>query len=552
MELRDYLTVVRRRSLLVVAVMAVVVASALALTFRQEPVYSSKGRLAVAQGKSIFATTDSPADPDFAQTQIQYLQSEAVQSQVRAKLGSAPTVEAVQVGTTSIIEVSSHARTAATAAATTDAYMDAYLTYRRQQAADAVANATRPVQATLDSLQKEIDSLTAQVKTVSCPSTGECPERTAIEHDRDARVGGQVPLRQKLAELNIDASSADVGSVVVRASVPTSPTSPKPVFNGVLGLLLGSFLGVALAILFDSMDDSVRDSEDVERATGSGGVVAVIPRAAGARRKGEPQVVTLSEPASPAAEAYRSLRTSVRFLGVDRPLQSIQVTSASGQEGKTTTVANFGVVLARASELVIMVDCDLRRPRLHEHFGLTNDIGLTTVLLAETTLAESLQRVTPDGRLWLLAAGPRPPNPSDLLSSTRAGQVLSAVQEQATSVVIDCPPVLNFSDAAIMSAKVDGTLLVVRAGVSSRKKVARAVDILEQVGAPLLGTVLHAASTKNNEDAWGDGGSRRTKPANEAEAAGRAAPAYASDGWFSRSRQEREAEGGGDALIPSN
>ena len=494
MQVWDYLGVVRRNLLIVVGVTVLVTASALALTLLQDPTYTSKGRLQVQQGGSIFATQEKVTSSDFVQTEIQFLKSDGVRDLVRDELGAAPEVEAVQVGTTSVVEVSAQDRTAARAKRTADAYMQAYLTYRRQAAVDVIAATRREVQIAIEDLQRQIDALSTQLRTVNCPPTGACPERTAVEQDRDARVQEQVPFRQKQSQLNIDASSAFVGSIVVPANLPSGPTSPNPLRNGVAALVLGAMIGVGLALLHELRNDSVRDTEDLERSTPDTTVLAVIPHGGEPRAPATSKVVTISEPASPTAEAYRSLRTSIRFLAVDREVRSIQVTSAGDSEGKTTTTANLGVVLARAGELVIMVDCDLRRPGLHELFGVSNDVGLTSILLGEANVTDVLHPVTEDRRLWLLPAGPRPPNPSDLLSSARASELLIKLQHQASMVVIDCPPVLTVSDAAVVSEKVDGTILVVRGAVSSRKKVARALGFLRQIGAPVLGTVLHASA----------------------------------------------------------
>ncbi len=498
-ETRNYLLIVRRHVVLAVTVVAVVLVSAVVLTYLQEPSYTSKGRLLVARGDSAFSATERVTNPDFVQTEIQFLESEGVRELVRASLGSAPKVEASQVGTTSVVEVRADGPDPESARATVDAYMSGYLTYRRQVATEDMASIAQEVRAAVDDLQRQIDALSAQLRTVNCPATGECAERTAIEQDRDARVQEQVPFRQKLSELSIDASSANVGTIVIPASLPTEPSSPNPVRNGIVALALGTLLGAGLAILFELVDDSIRDTGDVERCAPDVPVLAVIPHGGRAKAKST-ELVTVEEEASPSAEAYRTLRTSIRFLAVDRPLRSLQITSATSEEGKTTTAANLGVVLARAGELVILVNCDLRRPKLHELFGVSNEVGLTSVLLGEAALTDALKPVTSDRRLWLLPAGPRPPNPSDLLSSDRTSQVLTKLQSQASIVVVDSPPVLALSDAAILSAKVDGMLLVTRAGVSSRKRVTRAVDVLQQLGAPLLGTVLNTSSPRRGDD----------------------------------------------------
>lgn len=554
--LQDYLPVVRRNLLLVVGVTVVAVVVAVALSVTQHATYTSKGRLLVQPATSVFDNTDKPPSADFVQTEVQFLESDGVRKLVRDGLGAAPKVDAVQVGTTSVVQVTAQGPSPVRAKNTVDAYMNAYLTFRSQAASEALNATSRQVQAAVDDLQRQIDALTAQLRATNCP-TG-CPERTAVEQDRDARVQEQVPFREKLSQLNIDSSSARVGAVVVPASVPTAPASPKPARNGVLALVLGALLGIGLAILFEAREDAVRDGADLERFVPDLALLAVIPGMAKGDASGPPQVIAVAEPASPAAEAYRSLRTSIRFLAVDRDVRSIQVTSATESEGKTTTAANLGFVLARAGELVVMVDCDLRRPRLHEYFGRENTVGLTSVVLGEATLGDAIQPLTEDRRLWLLPAGPRPPNPADLLSSSRVMEVLEALQKRASVLVLDCPPVLAASDAAIVSGKVDGTLLVVRAGVSGRKKVTRAVETLGQIGAPVLGAVLHTPSgaRAGEEGYWVSGSQpapvRRPSPegglASVQSPRKRRAVAGRSHAEAATSRSDRWAEQGGTAM----
>jgi tyrosine-protein kinase len=180
-------------------------------------------------------------------------------------------------------------------------------------------------------------------------------------------------------------------------------------------------------------------------------------------------------------------------------MRTVQITSPSAAEGKTTTLTNLAVALASAGQRVVMVDCDLRRPRLHQFFRLPNEVGFTSVLLGELPLREAVQQVG-KGDIVMLASGPLPPNPSELLSSQRTVQVLAALQAEADVVLIDSPPVLPVTDAAVLSARVDATLLVTRAGTTTRKQLTRSVELLRQVDAPLVGTVFNSVS---GSDAYG-------------------------------------------------
>jgi non-specific protein-tyrosine kinase len=181
-------------------------------------------------------------------------------------------------------------------------------------------------------------------------------------------------------------------------------------------------------------------------------------------------------------------------MGVERELQVIQVTSPSPGEGKSTTIANLAVALARAGQRVVVVCCDLRRPRIHQFFGVGNEIGLTSALLGERSTVEAVQAVPGLVNVVVLASGPVPPNPSELLAGGRLASILDGLRASADVVLVDCPPILPVTDAAVLANRVDGTLLVVAAGHTHQKELQRAVELLRQVDAPLLGCVLNGVS----------------------------------------------------------
>jgi capsular exopolysaccharide synthesis family protein len=201
-------------------------------------------------------------------------------------------------------------------------------------------------------------------------------------------------------------------------------------------------------------------------------------------------LITISEPRSPISEAYRTLRTNLDFAGLDQALRTLAVTSAGTGEGKTTTLANLAVVSAQGGRRVILVDADLRRPTLHELFGLDNGAGLTTVMMDEGALAAPPLQATGVEGLSVLTSGPLPPNPADLLGSRRMADVIAALAGRADQVLFDTPPVVAVTDAAVLATKVDGVLLVISAGRTRREYARSAVQRLKQVGARLVGTVV--------------------------------------------------------------
>jgi len=201
-------------------------------------------------------------------------------------------------------------------------------------------------------------------------------------------------------------------------------------------------------------------------------------------------LITLSNPRSPLAEAYRTLRTNLDFSSLDHPLTSMVVTSAGPEEGKSTTLANLAVTTAQSGRKVILVDCDLRRPRLHELFGLRNENGLTTMVVNEAAMKQPPLQETGVSGLQVLTSGPQPPNPAEILGSRRMAEVIELLTGQADVVFFDTPPVIAVTDAAVLASRVDGVLLVISAGSTKRDYVRQAQTLLQKVNARVMGAVL--------------------------------------------------------------
>ncbi len=204
----------------------------------------------------------------------------------------------------------------------------------------------------------------------------------------------------------------------------------------------------------------------------------------------DPNLITLTDPRSPVAEAYRTLRTNLMFSSVDRAIRVLVVSSAVPGEGKSTAAANLAVTLAQSGQRTLLVDCDLRKPSQHLLWGVPNEQGLTTMLLETGARDRPPLQPTALDSLSLLTSGPLPPNPADVIGSRRMEEVIATLREQVDYIVFDAPPVLAVTDAALLALKTDGLLLVLRAGVSRRDQTARAKQELERVNVPLIGAVL--------------------------------------------------------------
>lgn len=203
-------------------------------------------------------------------------------------------------------------------------------------------------------------------------------------------------------------------------------------------------------------------------------------------------LITLRDPNSPASEAYRTLRTNIQFSSLDKPLRTLLMTSTAADEGKSTTLANLAITMAQAEQRIILVDCDLRRPTLHTLFELSNEQGLTNVILDQSDATLPLQE-TPVSGLSLLSSGPLPPRPADLLGSKRMEAVIERIQNDADIVLFDTPPVTAVTDAAVLATRLDGVLLVLKAGKTRRDRAREARRLLEKVKANIIGVVLNNA-----------------------------------------------------------
>ncbi len=323
--------------------------------------------------------------------------------------------------------------------------------------------------------------------------------------------------RQKEQELALASGRPDNIKIQNNAVAPTQPIGPQRARNILLAMLLSFAAGIGLAFLLDYLDDSVRTSDDISRHLGLP-TLALIPHyMQNERRKVIAQksgvspgtttaLIAIEERHSPMAEAYRHLRTSLLFSSAGKPPQTILITSSQPSEGKTTTAINTAITLAQSHADVVIVDCDLRRPRLHSHFGFANDRGLTNYLSGDSSTEGLIRTYTDLPRLKIITSGPIPPNPAELLSSNEMRNLLHFLSGRFKHVIIDSPPAISFTDAAILSTLVDGVVLVAMANKSSIHLMRQFKQRLHTIGARIYGVVLNGLKSGSMEyDYYGSG-----------------------------------------------
>jgi non-specific protein-tyrosine kinase len=375
------------------------------------------------------------------------------------------------------------------------------------------------------------DGLTA--KTVQREVSASAPSNTVLLNvtviDRSARraqqiaddIGKVFPGIVDQIEVTSSGGQSPVKvSVVAPATFSSSPTAPKAVLDVGLGLIVGLFLGLGTAMLREALDNTVKLPDDVQEIaeTPALGLVPYDPDA-----KKHPLISNRDMHGS-RAEAFRQLRTNLQFVDVDAPVRSIVVTSSVPGEGKTTTVCNLAIAVAHSGLRVLLVEADLRRPRVGGYLGIEDKVGLTSVLIGAASVDDAIQSWGPDDLLDVLPAGPKPPNPSELLGSRGMADLLHSLEDRYDLVLLDSPPLLPVTDAAVIAPETTGALIVVHYGTTRTEQLRRTAGALTSVGARTLGAVINFAP-RRGPDAYYYGYSYGY--VNGSKPAASPAPAYA-------------------------
>ncbi|SDO45395.1 capsular exopolysaccharide family [Microbacterium sp. ru370.1] len=283
------------------------------------------------------------------------------------------------------------------------------------------------------------------------------------------------------------------------ALVPVTPAAPHTLLNVVLGIIIGLALGLGIAILRSILDTRIHSLHDIEAATEAPvlGGIALDPDA-----KKRPLIVH-ADPRNPRAESFRSLRTNLQFIDVDGSSRSFVVSSAGPGEGKSTTTANLAIALAETGARVALVDGDLRLPRVADYMGIEGGVGLTDVLIGRAELVDVLQQWG-TGKLFVLPSGRTPPNPSELLGSQSMQRTLEALADAFDYVLVDAPPLLLVTDAAVISRFTSGVLMVAASGTTKKPQLTAAVEKLNAIGSRLFGVIVTMLPSKG-PDSYGYG-----------------------------------------------
>ncbi len=363
-------------------------------------------------------------------------------------------------------------------------------------------------------LQPVIDSLgldttaekLAEVVTATVPVNTATVDVAVVDGDpaQAARIANALGQRIVVTVKELSPPTANGGETVVAtiirpAATPATPTTPKPAQNLALGLLLGLLLGAGQAVLRDTLNTVVRSEHDIARVTDRPVIGSIMLD----QSLTEGPLAVVPDSRSLRAESYRRLRTNLQFLGLEDHQRAIVVTSTVPGEGKTTTAINIAVTMAAGGERVLLIDADLRRARIADYFGLESGAGLTTVLIGQASLDDVVQPHGSTG-LDVLASGPIPPNPSELLGFPEMKKLLEEATRRYDVVILDTPPLLPVTDAAILSHITSGALVVVGSRIVRRPELEKSLESLDRVDTRVLGLVLNKVQ-KQDEDHYGYG-----------------------------------------------
>lgn len=500
---REYLAVLRRRRWIVILCALLVPFAAVALSLREETLYEASADVLLTRqdvNSSLTGIEDPTqgSDPErYASTQASVAAVPEVAGRVLKSTGTPgdphDLLENTSVSPKNNADLLEFAVTdpdPARASALTTAYAREFTDYRREL--DSLS---------LDRSRRQVEARLARLRARGEIETGLYDEL----EDKNDEIRGLQSLQ-------------NASAVLVRPAGDARKVQPKPVRNGLIGLVLGLALGIGLAFLRDALDTRLRSAEDVGEDLGLP-LLARVARPPRALRQ-EDRLVMFAEPHGPHAEAFRVLRTNLDFVNLERGARVIMVTSAVEAEGKSTTAANLAIALARAGRRVMLVDLDLRRPYLQNFFAVEPTPGLTDVALGHADLDEAISHValTPggehdgghetnghsgvDGVLQVLPSGPLPPNAGDFVNSRALVNILSDLRDRADIVLIDSPPLLSVGDALALSAHVDGLILVTRLGVIRKRTLQDLEAALEASPGAKLGFVLCGADEEDRpEDA---------------------------------------------------
>ena len=500
MEVRRYLSLLRRWLWLILLGTAAVAAAAYLLSVKTTPVYRASSRLLIDEAPGSTGSNDYSLlllEQRLAQTYVEIINTRPVRQATIERLDlpfSAETLAAMlsvsALPDTKIIVISVEDSDPARAANIANTVGEVFIVQNQARESLRYAEPIANWESRIGHIGDEIQALAAQINAFSPAETA--GNQAALARLQTQHNEAQLRYTQAFNNLNeLQVAQAKESSNLVQieeARPPPKPIRPRTVSNTILAAIAGAMMTLGLIVLVEYMDDTIKIPGQILEDTSLStlGVIACIKE-----NVTTSPLITAHSPRDPISEAYRVLRTNLSLPLAAGAAHTILVTSSLPGEGKSTTAANLAVVLAQMGRGVVIVDADLRRPVQHEIFEVANDQGLTTVLLDNTMAIDDHLQKTKIAHLAILTSGPVPFNPAECLDAPRLAQVLATLGQAADLIILDTPPTLSAADVSILAPLVDGCLLVVEVNKTRRAALVQTVARLQKVNANVLGTVLN-------------------------------------------------------------
>lgn len=500
-DLREYLSILRTRKLIIIATTLGVLSLAMLFSWRQTPLYQAEATVLVHPLTSSPTATTSIPVPLNLETERQIASSAPVAERVVKDLAldesSTQLLEDLDVtGVTDseVLVLGYTAPSAGQAQEISNSFAQNYVDFRRSQALDSLLSAQRDIKKRIDSDSSRLSDLTGQIADARAANDRDLT--STLNSQRTALIVRLGSLQERYDNLQPESSiTVAAGQVIQPAIEPLSASSPDYKRNGAGALVLGFGLGIFLAFTRERLDDRFRGSTDVEQAMRVP-VLATVPKfkvETGRRRKDTTLgLVVARHPQGMAAEAFRTLRTNLQFAASQRGTKTFVVSSASAKEGKSSITANLGIVLAKTGKRVVLISADMRKPTLERYFGVGKHEGLATWLAGEGENPWEIAHDSAFQNVKVVPCGPVPADPAELLTSRRFVELVNSLEESSDVILIDSPPILPVADASIMAAKVGDLILVINSGFTTRSTATRARDEIERAGVSMVGSVLNA------------------------------------------------------------
>jgi len=504
---------------IVAGVVVLAVVLALGRSSLQSQIWASQASVRVLNAASTSVLPDQNRVDPAREVEIQRLaaSSAAIAATATSRLGpdagriSSVTITGDLTADAVQFEVQSGSKAVAQRGAQT--YADVFVETQRRNIADLTKGQTDKLNADATDISNQIAGIDKRLAEIAPPVVvdikgvpllpPESEESKSLRANRQALATRLSDTQKQAQQLEVDSSERQGAiAVVAPAERPKDPVQPLPFRDAIIATALGLFLGLGLALARTQFDDRIRSADDVEELVPRGVGAVGIPHNDSHTQDGQEVIVPVDERRSQEREAYRALRTTLLFGRHDeQPARRVLVCSPNQGDGKTTTAANLALSMANSGRRVVLVDCDLRRPRIHAVFGVPNDVGLVSVVRDGVSLQTALRRVDlPESQhLDVLPAGPISHNPAELLMSTTVAAILAKLAERYDCVIIDSSPLRAVADALPLATLAEGVVLVARSRKTRGREVADAVAQLDQVSAHFLAVVVTQVRSKDGQ-----------------------------------------------------